>query len=401
MEMGLNSQPTRTSNASENLLSLKRLGALLIVPPLACCAPTVTALHDPLYRASAHSSTITATGLDTKNGIDSVSITATVGTITACSNLIPSLIPCRTNASVSGRECIFSGLKTQAVCSMTLRLGDRQIVTYTASARNRSGKVATSSPITYAAGAPLTQTKILIFTIPWETARPVWWHTGTAGGSKAADKIDVGFFPDSDWGSNYRGFTDGTQTVARGAFFDGSDQFSSFYRVYKHNFNLWAGPAGGNGEDGCVRSLSGAAQTVSGAVDGKVIIHQNAFRDCADIALGGLGTTQSTLSDAAWAFTHESGHFLHALGDEYQGGGNGNGSDPPNTWTSQSACQSAAPGIGFNASLCSQIGTTGFWRLDDGQNTTMEDRVLTSDWRTASGRAVGGRMTKCGGGACY
>ena len=36
------------------------------------------------------------------------------------------------------------------------------------------------------------------------------------------------------------------------------------------------------------------------------------------------------------------------------------------------------------------------------QNTTMEDRVLTSDWRTASGIAVTRRIVnKCGSGNCY
>jgi len=371
-----------------------------------CAHPGISALHDPLYRASAHVSTITATGTDDKDGIDSVSITVTVGTLTACENgFTPSLIPCRTAVSSFGRECIFSHERGPAVCQFPLRLGDRSLVTYTATARNSRGQTSRTSPITYAGGAPLTQARIhllfLDFTIPWETARPVWWHTDLPLGQSAADKIDVGFFPDSDWGSNYRGFTDGLQTIARGSFFDGSDQFSNFYRFWKSQFNLWAGPAGGDGEDNCVRSLSGSAATVGGVVDGKAIVHQNAFRDCSDIALGGLGTSQSTLTDAAWVFTHESGHFLHGLGDEYQGGGNGNVSDPANTWTSQAACQSAAPGIGLAASQCSQIGTSGFWHIDDGQLTTMRDRNLASDWRTASGLALGRRVTKCINGTCY
>jgi hypothetical protein len=31
----------------------------------------------------------------------------------------------------------------------------------------------------------------------------------------------------------------------------------------------------------------------------------------------------------------------------------------------------------------------------------MRDRNLASDWRTASGLALGRRMSKCTGGACY
>jgi hypothetical protein len=238
-------------------------------------------------------------------------------------------------------------------------------------------------------------------TIPWETARPAWWHTDLPAGQTAADRIDIGFFPDNDWGTNYQGFTDDLQKVALGSFFNGTDQFSNFYRLWKNQFNLWAGPTGGDGEDKCVRSLSGSAATVGGAVDGKAIVHQNAFRDCSDIAAGGVGTVQSTLTDAAWVFTHESGHFLNGLGDEYQGGGNGSVSDPPNTWSSRAACQSAATGLGLSASQCAQIGASGFWSVDDGQLTTMRDRNLGSDWRTASGLALGRRMSKCAASACY
>lgn len=386
---------------------LSQLAVLASLGLCACSNPGVTALHDPLYRASPHVSTITATGVDSKDGIDSVSIAVTVGTLTACNNggFTPSLIPCRTAAFQFGRECIFSHERGPAVCRFPLRLGDRSLVTYTATARNSRGSTAKTTPITYAAGAPLTQVTIHVvffdITIPWETARPVWWHTDLPLGQTAPDKIDVGFFPDADWGTNYQGFTDGLQVIALGSFFNDTNQFSNFYRFWKNQFNLWAGPAGGNGEDSCVRSLGGAASTVSGALDGKAIVHQAAFRDCSDIALGGLGTSQSTLTDAAWVFTHESGHFLHGLGDEYQGGGNGNVSDPPNTWASKAACQSAAPGLGLTASQCAQIGTTGFWHVDDGGITTMRDRDLASDWRTASGVALSRRVSKCTGGACY
>lgn len=385
---------------------LGHLAVLALLGLAACNNPGVTALHDPLYRASAHVSTITATGVDSKDGIDSVSISVTVGELTACNNgFTPSLIPCRGSAFQFGRECIFSHEKGPAVCRFPLNLGDRSLVTYTATATNSRGASAKTTPITYAAGAPLTQATIHVgffnFTIPWETARPVWWHTDLPLGQTSPDKIDVGFFPDADWGGNYQGFTDGVQIISLGSFFNDTNQFSNYYRFWKNVFNLWAGPAGGNGEDGCVRGLAGAAATVSSAVDGKAIVHQAAFRDCSDIAQGGLGTSQSTLSDAAWVFTHESGHFLHGLGDEYQGGGNGAASDPVNTWSSQSACQTAAPGLGLTASQCAQIGTTGFWHVDDGGLTTMRDRNLASDWRTASGLALGRRITKCSGGACY
>lgn len=381
----------------------------LLVMLSGCGSLTLSALHDPLYRASAHTSTITARASDSQKGVAEIRIDAIEGELTACTEngqLFPSLIPCRANAVTHTRVCTFSNATNPVNCALALQLGDRRLITYTTTAKNGSGRTATTNTITYAAGAPLTQAQIRfpfgnVITIPWETARPVWWHTDSpAGGSSPADKIDVGFFPDADFGNNYQTFTDGLQTVALGAFFNTTDQFAQNYTFWKNIFNLWAGPAGADG-NGCSRSFTGSASTIAGVTDGDVILHQDAFRDCAAIALGGAGTTQTTLGDAAWVFTHESGHFIHGLGDEYVGGGNSSVSDPNNIYGSKASCESAALTLSISQSFCAQIGTTGTWRMDDGNATTMEDRVLTSDWRTASGIAVGRRVSKCTSGACY
>lgn len=372
-----------------------------------CSALTLSAIHDPLYRAAPHTSTITASASDPEKGVAEIRVEAVEGDLTACteSNWLPSLIPCRINAIQHVRICAYPNDKTPVNCALTLSLGDRRLVTYITSAKSGSGSTASTSAITYAAGAPLTQTQIrfpwFTFTLPWETARPVWWHTGSpAGGSAPADKIDVGFFPDADFGTDYRAFTDGMQTIALGAFFNNTDQFARQYTVWKHNFNLWAGPAGADAE-GCARSFSGSAATIAGVTDGDAILHSNAFRDCASISPGSSGSTQTTLNDAAWVFTHESGHFLNGLGDEYVGGGNASVSDPNNIYSSDASCRAAATTLSINPNFCAQIGTTGAWRMDDGNPTTMEDRVLTSDWRTASGVAVSRRIARCITGACY
>ena len=140
---------------------------------------------------------------------------------------------------------------------------------------------------------------------------------------------------------------------------------------------------------------------MAGATDGEAILHRNTFRDCAAIALGSSGTTQTTAADAGWVFTHESGHFLHGLGDEYVGGGNASVSDPANIYASKAACESSAGVLSINPGFCRQIGTTGAWRMDDGSATTMEDRTPTSTWRTACGVAIARRMADCAAGACY
>lgn len=373
-----------------------------------CGSLSLSALHDPLYRATPHTSTITARARDSERGVAEIRIEAYDGEITACTGpgLLPSLIPCRTGAVLQTHICTFPNVTSPVTCPFSLSLGDRRLITYTVSAKNGAGSTRNTSAITYAAGAPLTQAQVTFplvgtFTIPWETARPVWWHTDTpAGGSAPDDRIDLGFFPDADFGANYQAFTDGMQTIALGAFFNSTNQFAENYGLWKNLYNLWAGPAGADGE-GCTRSFTGDAATIAGITDGEAILHQNAFRDCAAIALGGSGTTETGLADAAWVFTHESGHFLHGLGDEYVGGGNASVSDPDNIYGSQASCQTAAATLSISQNFCAQIGTTGTWRMDDTNATTMEDRVLTSDWRTASGIALSRRVGKCASGACY
>lgn len=371
-----------------------------------CEAPSVSAIHDPLYRAQPHTSTITGTAQGGRNGVAEIRIDAIEGDITACTEngSYPSLIPCRANGVARTRVCSFPNVNGPVTCSLPLSLGNRRLVTYTTSARSGSGRTAKTSSITYAAGAPLTATQVetpfATINLSWETARPVWWHTETGGGSAAADKFDVGFFPDADFGTDYLAFTNGLQTIAGGAYFNQAHQFANQYSGWKHVTNLWAGPAGADGE-GCSRSFTGRAATIAGVTDGDAILHQNDFRDCASISLGGAGTTQTTLGDAAWVYTHESGHFLHGLGDEYVGGGNASVSDPRNIYSSEASCQTAAANLSVNQNFCAQIGTTGAWRMDDGNATTMEDRVLGSDWRTASGIAVNRRTGKCMSSTCY
>jgi hypothetical protein len=371
-----------------------------------CEAPSVSARHDPLYRAQAHTSTITGTAQGGRNGVAQIRIDAVEGELTACTEngSLPSVIPCRRRGMARSRICTFPNVNGPVTCSLPLALGDRRLVTYTTSATSGAGRTAKTGPITYAAGAPLTATEVklsfITINIPWETARPVWWHTGSGGGGAATDKFDVGFFPDADFGTDYLTFTNGLQTIAMGAYFNQADQFANQYTAWKHVTNLWAGPAGADGE-GCSRSFTGIALTIAGVTDGDAILHRNDFRDCASISLGGGGTTQTTLGDAAWVFTHESGHFLHGLGDEYVGGGNASVSDPANIYSSEASCKTAASNLSINQSFCAQIGTTGTWRMDDGNATTMEDRVLGSDWRTASGIAVNRRTGKCMSSTCY
>lgn len=378
------------------------------------CAQTthVTASHSPLYRAEPHTTTITATATDAKDGIASIQINVLLGEMSACGGYMPSLIPCRTSAILTGFSCSFANT-SPATCDFPFQLGDRALVTYNVEATSGAGNRARTLDVTYAGGASVTEAHIsqsidlwllddieTVETIPWEVARPIWWHTDPPGPTPS--HIDVGFFPDSDY-ANYRDFTDDTEPVIRGAHLDPATPVSSFYSDFHGSmFNLWAGPAGSDGEDGCVRSLSGWAANVGSALDGQVIMHRLPFRDCSDISLGGLGTVEPTEAGAVALYVHETGHFLQGLGDEYCcDGGYFFVSTPGNVFASLAACQTAANGIGVDQALCVQIAATPpQWRMDDGQPSIMEDEGANANWRTASRRALENRLGACVTGNC-
>ncbi len=374
---------------------------------LAGCAgvPSVNALHEPLYRAENHVSTIVVRTREATDGIAEVRVEATVGELTACGTFPPSLIPCRSNASTVAAVCTFANVKTEVTCSLPLALGPRRLVTYRATARSGKNKTASTPAVTYAGGAPLTVTTVNLpfgtITMPWETARPVIWRTDAPSSSNdRGDKIDLGLVPDADMPS-YRDFTDDLDPMMRALFYTDTNAFSTWNRTWKNIFNLWAGPTGADG-NGCTRTFSGAAATVRAAFDGTSILHRDTFRDCASISLGGgAGTSQTNLTDATWVFLHESGHYLFGLGDEYVGGGNFSISSPLNIYASKASCESSSLSNSLPSTQCVQIGTSGTWRNDDGQATTMEDRTLSSDWRTFSAKALGTRLSACIGGACY
>ena len=402
--------PLVRRSESPSLGVLRRTRPLLHAVPallLAACAgvPTISALHDPLYRAENHTSNITVRAREPQDGIAEIQVNAIVGELTACPSGIPSVIPCRQAAVGVGMLCVFPNVKTEVSCTLPLNITPRRLVTYTASTRSAGNRTASAGAVTYAGGAPLTEARVRFgsfdFLIPFETARPVVWRTDApAPGTSRADKIDFGFMPDADM-PNYRAFTDDMQPMLLQLHYTDTNAFSTWTRVWKNLFNLWAGPVGADGQ-GCTRTFNSTASNIHAVFDGTAILHRSDFRDCASISLGGgSGTAQTNLDDATWVLLHESGHFLFGLGDEYDGGGNSSISAPRNVYGDKATCESNSTANSLPATQCAQIGTTGTWRNDDGQATTMDDRQLDSDWRTLSGRAMSNKVSACSGGSCY
>lgn len=363
--------------------------ALALSVALAGCATSLSVIHDPLYGAVVHTSTITATAANTSSGIHQIRITVTTGEMTDCTELgvAASVIPCRRNATTVVHTCTFAGNPASAACAYSQALGNRAMVTYQAVATPAAGSSRSSEEVTYAGGYPPTAGIL----------RPVWWHRG----QPMASKIDIGFFPDSDYAGFYSEFTDDMQNIAEGAFFNTGQPFASVYTLFRGNVNLWAAPFGADAQ-GCSRSFNALVSPLAAVTDGEAIVHKSSFRDCSAIALGGGGSVYAKAGDAAWLFVHESGHFLHGQGDEYCcDGGYGTSGGCANVFSSQAACQAAAAGHGASAANCVQIGTTGAWRNNNGALETMADRSANSNWQDDSSSCVVQRFVSCGSGSCY
>jgi hypothetical protein len=105
----------------------------------------ISAIHQPLYRGEAHTSTITAEargGLE-KSGIRRITLTVTTGEMTDCTELggVPSVIPCRKNATVVQQVCHYPDSPIEAKCQYQLELVDNRIVTYVVEAEDGLGSV--------------------------------------------------------------------------------------------------------------------------------------------------------------------------------------------------------------------------------------------------------------------
>lgn len=363
------------------------------------CATSVSARHTPLYRASAHDATIQVQAANEQVGIEKIEIAVTRGTMTDCSELggPPSVIPCRSGASTTTYECSYdSPLPSSAICDADLDLGDEELVTYRATAIPGSGAAWSAPEITFAAGEPPTEF----------IARPVWWHRNTM----MATKIDIGLFPDPDYGGDYADFTDDLQSVLTGAFFNPDQPFARLFTLFREVHNLWAGPFGIDAEE-CSRDFIDEVAPVGVAVDSVAIFHRNEFRDCSSITLAGAGssgTVWAAAEDAPYVLVHESGHFLHGQGDEYCcDGGYGTAGSCRNVFGSLADCQGYASANGFNPGQCVEIvggggvEHTGAWRVADGLDELMRERENTSDWRNTSRQCVQGRYAECADGSCY
>ena len=113
---------------------MRQLFPYVMAVLLAGCAgvPRISAIHDPLYRAQDHTSTIDVRATETRDGVASIRIDGVIGELTACSGspgVIPSIIPCRRAATTFSAVCTYANVKTQVSCALPIRSTARRLVT--------------------------------------------------------------------------------------------------------------------------------------------------------------------------------------------------------------------------------------------------------------------------------
>lgn len=367
---------TRRKNMNKILRSQFSLIVCLLPALCAGCGQEYTTLevkHIPLYEATTHVSTISATA-KSKSGIKTVELTITKGKMTDRLNLSdpPSVIPFRKNAVTFKKVFNYPSKPKEVTCTYKENFGNQALISYKVKAISTSGDSATSEEITFAAGYP----KAAGYQYNPTDIRPVYWHRL----KKRDSKIDLCFFPDKDYGGVYTQFTNDIRKIIDYAYFDSAknNTLSTVYgRTNKQFFNLWAAPFGADKDNICPLCKK-TVSAISSVMDGGVIVHNNmSYRDRGTITVGnGFGTVTSPKTLASGSsppdvlssthiFLHESGHFLHGFGDEYCcDGAYYSIAKYPNVFKSETECKKAAKAHGFDIKKCMEINKKGRWHLN-------------------------------------
>ena len=355
----------------------------------------IKASHSPLYNPQPHASTITATASNPAGTLTQITIYATRGKVTICSNGDPNtaVIPCRKDAVVlPPTTCSVVAADDPAVCTMTIDTTSDDLITYLAVASLTSGPEQVTSAITYAGGTPTLQ-----------VAMPVWWHVDVPVASLDVGRMQVAFFPDKDLVGTIDEYAKYLSWIVGGSFFAKTKQFGRSYTTYRHFFDIWAFPYAGASSDftECGHEFEGSALTIAALMHGSVILHKSGSKDCSSISRDeGVGTVDTSSSKRAWLFVHESSHFMFGLADEYGPGGQVAESDPPNVFSTESDCELARSAYG-GSSFCDHVGwSTDTWRIETLEPETMKKALLTSDFRNTSDDAFNNRLAKCMDGSC-
>jgi len=336
---------------------LRALGVLAAAALAGCVSPRVFVLHSPMQPTNTQQVTYTATANDS-DGVSSIEIWENRNTLTTCTNGMQCATPVSTTRLTT---CNFSPALTNATCTFTTSSGypDGSFVGYKAIARDTTGRTGSEGWIYFAGGA-----------FPWpNNPIPIY------GKGAPAEKIDLVFIPDTDFGGNNNQFIQAVTGLVTNGYLS-QQAFARDVRTWRGFWNLYVtyqtGDARGYGS-GCNQAPSNWANLRT-IVDAGGIVHVNNLRDCGGRPPGGIF---SILVGNNQTLVHESGHSVFDLADEYCcDGGYWQTSPHPNLSPSQSACQSNATAHGWPTSACAQLTTpscgggasSSWWRSDLGND---------------------------------
>lgn len=361
----------------------------------------VSGWHEPLFGSAGQRIYIKARA-DDSEGIRKISIIIVAGKMVDCDEVRPWAqevgVPCRMGASRFIHECEYVDYvppSTEVACEysedFSFSYGGKSLISYRIEATTRSGDVLSDEEITFSQGEAPSQS----------IARPLWWYRL----APLRSRVDIGFFPDLDYGDNdsaYGNFTADLNSILAGVLFV-SAPFAYPFHASRITFNYWAASFGADAEE-CQRDFASHLDPIISQMDGRVILHQNLFRDCASISLAGYGSVYAKASDASWILAHESGHFLYGQGDEYAcDGSHRTVGSCKNIFSSASDCVAYAINWNLRAGECEEMVCNDIpvaWRLGRG-NSVMRDRDLLAEWHSANRKCVQDRINTCESGVCY
>lgn len=345
-----------SSGLQESLrwLTLPLLGAALC-GVAGCNGPSVFILHSPAQPTNAQTVTYTATAQDA-DGVSSIEIWENRNALTTCNGGMQCATPVSTSLL---RTCNFAPTQANANCAFTTASGypDGSFIGYRTVARDKGGNKAEEGWIYFAAGA-----------FPWpNNPIPVY------GKGAPAEKVDLVFIPDPDYGGNNNQFIqDVTSLLANG--YLSTSIFAIDVRTWRGLWNFYVtyqtGDAQGFGS-GC-NAAPANWTNLRTIVNSGGILHTVALRDCSGIGDGSLFSVRTGATFTNPTSLHETGHSVFSMADEYCcDGGYWNIGPEANLFNSLANCQSNATSHSWPTTDCVKLGTTVSWWRSDGAGDLM------------------------------
>ena len=210
-------------------------------------------------------------------------------------------------------------------------------------------------------------------------------------------KLDVVFIPDTD--ITVASFRDQLDDVIEDLYFE-----YDIIKFWRGAFNFYYSSQQGHYEELCNFTNPSNMANLTAIGDTVAFLHQTDLRDCRS------GTRMSSEIDYDKTLVHETGHALFNLQDEYCCD---TGYSPqacyPNLWSTQTACQTDAPEVGYPTSNCTQLTsdteTLPYWRIDPSGSggCIMGPRQHRSDsnFSKACQRRITFRVGQCISGDCF